>query len=249
MSDKRYGYRTVVFDALLAGTPKRITEVVYRWLYKEYHEVSIHIEEPPKSGTVTFLLIQLRLNDDIDKIGILHQYAGTVNINGEDLGSHVIVNFFDWETADDRSDACNMARIHDYATLDNQQKVFEQLAQALRREVLVLQDNLKSMGNENIGQDATPEVVSVAPQAESGKTRSIESETLKEKAGGSQDNAIVRFGTDRDLSLSDVKIIVKRCNAWVRDNGKVTEFWREHNKNKYSLGTLRKWLDDPRFSG
>jgi hypothetical protein len=79
-----------------------------------------------------------------------------------------------------------------------------------------------------------------------------ESKSPKDKAGTAQDettlnndNAIIRFGTDRDLSLADVKSIVKRCHSF---SGKVAEFWREYSDNKYTLETLRKWLDDPRFT-
>ena len=161
MSDKRNRYFTVVFDGILAASPERIKEVVDRWHYKEYHEASVHIESPEKSGTVILLFIQLRLNDDRDQLGKPHQRAGIVNINGDALGSHVEVSFFDWESADDYLDAYAMARIHNYATIPNQQKIFEQLVRTLCRDVPVLQDNLKAMKNENMEEGATPKVENV----------------------------------------------------------------------------------------
>ena len=65
---------------------------------------------------------------------------------------------------------------------------------------------------------------------------------------GNYDDVIIRFGTDKNLSLSDVKEIVKRCNAFVKSGGKITEFHRQHSQDKYELETLRKWLKDPRFT-
>lgn len=61
------------------------------------------------------------------------------------------------------------------------------------------------------------------------------------------DDAIVRYGTDGDLSLSDVKNIVKRCNAFVASSGKVTEFYNKYSEGKFTLETLRKWIKDPKF--
>jgi hypothetical protein len=141
MSDEGNKYRKELFNARLEATPARIKEIVNRWLYKEPHEVSVHIEEPKSSGTVIFLFIQLRLNDDKDQYGKPHKYAGIVDINGDALGSHVKVEFFDWESAEDRTDACKIAELNNYATMPNQQKIFDQLVQALRLGAPVRQDN------------------------------------------------------------------------------------------------------------
>jgi hypothetical protein len=62
------------------------------------------------------------------------------------------------------------------------------------------------------------------------------------------EDSIIRYGTDGDLSLSEVKSIVKQCNAFVKQNGKVTEFVKMHSNAKYEVGTLRKWRTDPKFT-
>ncbi len=169
MSDKRDLYFTVVFDALVEATPEIVTNVVYKWLFKDHGE-SVDIELKPQKGSLAHIPINLRPKEKRFKYN-KHLYAGDVVINGGELGSHVLVHFFDWETADNLLDACNLAAIWDYAIVHNQQKIFEDLAQTLRREVHVLQDNLKEMKNESIEQDATPEVVLVARQAESGEAK------------------------------------------------------------------------------
>jgi len=89
------------------------------------------------------------------------------------------------------------------------------------------------------------EVYSEATDAINGKPAKDKAGTAQDEAVLKNDDAIKRFGTDRDLSLSDVKGIVKRCNNF---EGKVTEFWREYSDNKYTLETLRKWRDDHRFT-
>jgi hypothetical protein len=77
---------------------------------------------------------------------------------------------------------------------------------------------------------------------------SMQAEKPQEMTSDNYDDAIIRFGTDKNLSLSDVKGIVKRCNAFVKSGGKVTEFYSQHSQDKYELETLRKWLKDSRFT-
>lgn len=85
----------------------------------------------------------------------------------------------------------------------------------------------------------------------SAQTVQIDSRQIDESSeeiATNYDEAIRRFGTDKDLSLSDVKAIVKKCNAFIQRGGKVAEFCRQYSENKYTLETLRKWLRDARFA-
>ncbi len=64
----------------------------------------------------------------------------------------------------------------------------------------------------------------------------------------SKDDAIKRYGTERDLSLSEVKRIVRLCNRFTTAGGKVPEFHNLYSENRYELETLRKWLKAPKFA-
>ena len=77
---------------------------------------------------------------------------------------------------------------------------------------------------------------------------SIEQPSQAKKTQEVPDDAIVRFGTDNDLSLFDVKVIVERCNNFTRMGGKITEFCNQYSGGKYEVGTLRRWLRDTRFT-
>lgn len=63
----------------------------------------------------------------------------------------------------------------------------------------------------------------------------------------SEDVTGQRYGTDRDLTIDDVRTIVARCLVFKRQGGKVTEFYRRENTDSYTLETLRSWLKDKRF--
>lgn len=60
------------------------------------------------------------------------------------------------------------------------------------------------------------------------------------------------YGSDRDLTIDQVRDIVRRCREYTARGGKVTEFYRHEGmtdteRGYYSLETLRGWLKDPRF--
>jgi hypothetical protein len=64
-----------------------------------------------------------------------------------------------------------------------------------------------------------------------------------------------KYGTCRDLTIDDVRDIVKRCRAFQAKDGKITEFYRRGSRDfspgeprSYELETLRGWLKNPRFA-
>jgi hypothetical protein len=70
---------------------------------------------------------------------------------------------------------------------------------------------------------------------------------LTKPAEPEDDNTIKRYGTDRDMTRANVKDVVRRCTAFLDRGGKVTEWHRFYSDDKYSLETLRDWLDNPAF--
>lgn len=62
-----------------------------------------------------------------------------------------------------------------------------------------------------------------------------------------------KYGTNRDLTIDDVRIIVARCKMFTEKGGKVTEFYRLQNitpgnPKSYELETLRSWLKKSKFA-
>jgi hypothetical protein len=61
---------------------------------------------------------------------------------------------------------------------------------------------------------------------------------------------VPRFGSDRDLTESQVIEIVSRCNSH-RERGATIAWYYDHLptilQDKFSLGTLKDWVKDPRF--
>jgi hypothetical protein len=61
-----------------------------------------------------------------------------------------------------------------------------------------------------------------------------------------------KYGTDRDLSENDVRLIVKRCRTSQKAGTSVREFYMNvllsDESNKFSFETLRSWLKNPRFN-
>jgi hypothetical protein len=61
------------------------------------------------------------------------------------------------------------------------------------------------------------------------------------------------YGTCRDMTIDEVRSIVKRCRTFTQRGGKVPEFYRRQNvvqgaPKSYELETLRGWLKNPKFS-
>jgi hypothetical protein len=96
-------------------------------------------------------------------------------------------------------------------------------------------------------QDLVDNILSELQKIESTQQATVVAGAGQPDTAQKLDGAFVRYGTDKNLSRMDVKNIVKRCKAFTESGGKVTEFWRDYNENKYSLGTLRKWLKDKSF--
>lgn len=61
------------------------------------------------------------------------------------------------------------------------------------------------------------------------------------------DDLVPRYGTFRDLTTNDVRKIVKQCRAFMDSGGTIASYHLYYAKNKYSLDTLRKWLNNPKF--
>jgi hypothetical protein len=78
------------------------------------------------------------------------------------------------------------------------------------------------------------------------KSPEILSESIEDPTGG-------KYGTCRDLTIDDVRDIVRRCRAFQEIGGKVPEFYRREDINpgeprSYELETLRSWLKKTNFS-
>lgn len=64
-----------------------------------------------------------------------------------------------------------------------------------------------------------------------------------------------KYGSCRDLTIDDVRDIVKRCRAFQARGGKIVEFYRRKSQSfspgeprSYELETLRSWLNNPKFA-
>jgi hypothetical protein len=85
-----------------------------------------------------------------------------------------------------------------------------------------------------------------------GHTKAAQGKQVTTPTSADLDPAGGRYGTCRDLTIDDVRVIVKRCRDFQSRQGKVPEFHRRQNftpggPRSYELETLRSWLSNPRF--
>jgi len=87
--------------------------------------------------------------------------------------------------------------------------------------------------------------------SESSKNQVEEIKSLDIVKGLNPDRIVKRYGTDRELTLEDVRTIVKECKAYQSMRGTVSAFYNEelseHISEKFSYETLRSWLKDEKF--
>lgn len=109
------------------------------------------------------------------------------------------------------------------------------------RNALMRDDLLCTAGDETSGTRPTE----AEPQAKV-DLRENEPESVEHVEGR-------KFGSCGDLSLDEVREIVKRCRAWRKEGGKLPAFYDKLNINpgepkSFEKETLRSWLKNPKFS-
>ena len=61
-----------------------------------------------------------------------------------------------------------------------------------------------------------------------------------------------KYGTNRDMTIDEVRKIVNNCRSYMNQGGNAPEFYRQYCKNSgpksFALETLRSWLKKPKFS-